>query len=204
MSATTHTESSSPNIADIKGVHPSAIGANTQPDATKTQPPPNASTDKSAVDNDNLKPDYPEQKHAGKVGLGPNFSDKPGLSDKIVGLKEQVIGKLTKNPELATHGHDLKTGELKKKERDADAASDPFSNPDEKKGSETSMPPQSATTHSTSTTEGSGPDTHSTEKHNGHTGGHKPTASDKTLAQTQGEAPGAFTNTPAHATSTAL
>ncbi|CAK5262246.1 unnamed protein product [Mycena citricolor] len=129
------------------GVHPSAIGSNTVPPQTSrddvaapTQETPSASGpaptgsasgDVSSTNNaadDSTKPPgsgevYPEQKHAGAVGYGPNYNQKPGFADKVTALKEQVVGKVTKNPELVTKGHDRWTGELKKKELDADAVS---------------------------------------------------------------------------------
>ncbi|KAJ7319030.1 hypothetical protein DFH08DRAFT_891352 [Mycena albidolilacea] len=138
MSTSTETPSqtsrTASNIADINGVHPSAVGANTQPDATKTQPE-NAqeSTTKEAVDKDHLDSQYPEQKHAGAVGYGPNYNQGAGFVEKITGLKETVKGKVTHNPELAAKGHDRMTGELKHKELEEDAKADPFANPEEKK-----------------------------------------------------------------------
>jgi hypothetical protein len=67
----------SSNVADIKGVHPSAVGANTMPDATKTQPATDnvaEATNTESVEKDHLDPMYPEQKHAGAVGYGPNYN----------------------------------------------------------------------------------------------------------------------------------
>ncbi|KAJ7233859.1 hypothetical protein B0H12DRAFT_1143411 [Mycena haematopus] len=135
MSTSTQTQTrTSSNVANIDGTHPAAAGANTQPDATKTKPDnePEA-TKKENVDADHLDPIYPEQKHAGKVGLGPNYNQGAGFLDKITGIKEQVMGKVTHNPELANTGHDRMTGELKHKELEEDAKADPFANPDEKK-----------------------------------------------------------------------
>ncbi|KAJ7182733.1 hypothetical protein C8R43DRAFT_967931 [Mycena crocata] len=132
MSASSQTQSSS-NVADIKGAHPSAVGSTTMPDATKTQAPDHQSTNKESVDADHLDSNYPEQKHAGKVGYGPNYNQGAGIAEKITGLKEELKGKVTKNPELVAKGHDRVTGELKHKELEADAAADPFANPDEKK-----------------------------------------------------------------------
>jgi uncharacterized protein YjbJ (UPF0337 family) len=43
--------------------------------------------------------------------------------EKITGLKEQVKGKVTHNPELVAKGHDRMTGELKHKELEEDAVS---------------------------------------------------------------------------------
>jgi predicted nucleic acid-binding Zn ribbon protein len=38
------------------------------------------------------------------------------MSDKVSGLKEEMMGKLKKDPEMAQHGFEKRTGELKKKE----------------------------------------------------------------------------------------
>lgn len=78
--------------------------------------------------------DSPPQRHAGKVGYGPYFHAGPvsslnfyqgysfsclifskTLEDKIMGLKEVVVGKLTQNPEKVSHGHQILTGEEKRK-----------------------------------------------------------------------------------------
>lgn len=40
--------------------------------------------------------------------------------DKIQGLKEQIAGKLTHNPEKAEHGKQMRTGELKRKQKEQD------------------------------------------------------------------------------------
>ncbi|KAJ6598445.1 hypothetical protein DFH09DRAFT_903476 [Mycena vulgaris] len=147
MSTSTQTQSS-PNVADIKGVHPSAVGSNTMPDATKTQPPNNESTNKESVEADHIDSTYPEQKHAGKVGLGPNYNQGAGFLDKVTGLKEEIKGKVTKNPELVTKGHDRFTGELKHKELEEDG--DPFAIPEEK----TAEPGASGTGTDSATTNG--------------------------------------------------
>jgi hypothetical protein len=42
----------------------------------------------------------------------------------VTGLKEQVKGKVSHNPELAARGHDRMTGELKHKELEEDAVSE--------------------------------------------------------------------------------
>ncbi|KAF8632116.1 hypothetical protein AX14_010855 [Amanita brunnescens Koide BX004] len=55
--------------------------------------------------------DYPEQLHAGRAGLGPNYKTGPDLSDKVAGLYEEAKGKLLKKPELVEHGRDRRTGE---------------------------------------------------------------------------------------------
>ncbi|KAF8802503.1 hypothetical protein BYT27DRAFT_7172964 [Phlegmacium glaucopus] len=63
----------------------------------------------------NATDSLPEQRHAGKVGYGPTFTTGPTLGDKIMGLKEEIAGKLTRNPEKVKHGHDILTGEEKRK-----------------------------------------------------------------------------------------
>ncbi|KAJ7901580.1 hypothetical protein B0H13DRAFT_2027590 [Mycena leptocephala] len=137
MSTSTENQTrTSSNVADINGVHPSAVGANTMPDATKTEPATDnvaEATNTESVEKDHLEPTYPEQKHAGAVGYGPNYNQGAGFLDKVTGLKEQVKGKVSHNPELAARGHDHMTGELKHKELEEDAAADPFANPEEKK-----------------------------------------------------------------------
>ncbi|KAF8347536.1 hypothetical protein F5887DRAFT_1072535 [Amanita rubescens] len=54
---------------------------------------------------------YPEQLHAGKVGLGPNYPTGPDLSEKMVGLYEEAKGKLFNKPELVAQGRGRRTGE---------------------------------------------------------------------------------------------
>lgn len=41
------------------------------------------------------------------------------MGDKLGGLTEEMKGKVLKKPEVAQHGHDRRTGELKKQEEDA-------------------------------------------------------------------------------------
>nr|GAT47920.1 predicted protein [Mycena chlorophos] len=111
-------------------VHPSAIGRNSVPDTTE---PPDAGDPgpKSASPGPDAA-EYPEQRHAGAVGYGPNYHAQPGFLDKLTAAKETVTGKVTRNPELVEKGHDRWTGALKQKELDADLAEDPFANPLEK------------------------------------------------------------------------
>ncbi|KAJ7621230.1 hypothetical protein FB45DRAFT_1062248 [Roridomyces roridus] len=130
--STTQTQSSNGSGADLTGVHPSAVGPSpNMTTATKTQPPSEQSTDRdeSTVEGDST---YPEQKHAGKVGLGPNYHRGADLGDKMAGFKESVKGKITHNPDLAAKGHDRMTGELQRKEQEGDDKADPFAKPDEK------------------------------------------------------------------------
>jgi hypothetical protein len=39
-----------------------------------------------------------------------------GFGDKFEGFKEEMKGKVTRNPDLVQHGHDMRTGVLKQKE----------------------------------------------------------------------------------------
>lgn len=41
------------------------------------------------------------------------------MGEKLGGLTEEVKGKVLKKPEVVQHGHDRRTGQLKKKEEDA-------------------------------------------------------------------------------------
>ncbi|CDO70104.1 hypothetical protein BN946_scf184806.g31 [Trametes cinnabarina] len=69
---------------------------------------------------------YPEQKHAGAVGYGPEYNKGATTGDKIEGLKEEVKGKILRKPDVVEHGRELRTGELKKKQQEND--SNPFDN----------------------------------------------------------------------------
>ncbi|KAG9107446.1 hypothetical protein FRC07_008630, partial [Ceratobasidium sp. 392] len=64
---------------------------------------------------------YPPQKHAGAVGFGPHYAEvhgkDTGFAAKVTGLKEQIKGKVTHNPDLVQQGHDRQTGELKAKQQ---------------------------------------------------------------------------------------
>lgn len=37
---------------------------------------------------------YPEQRHAGSVGLGPNYKNHPNMADKVGGTMEEIKGKI--------------------------------------------------------------------------------------------------------------
>ncbi|KAL0958813.1 hypothetical protein HGRIS_014132 [Hohenbuehelia grisea] len=120
--------------SDIEYSHPSAVGAGVQPQTSRApvdsriqtdrpdtrSPPPSTAPDGQ---------DYPEQKHAGAVGIGPNFSTKPTMGDKLAGMKEEVKGKVSHNPGLVEQGHKRRTGELKREQRRDDT--DPFATPDD-------------------------------------------------------------------------
>lgn len=52
------------------------------------------------------------------MGLGPNYHVGGGFVDKVVGTREILQGKLTRNATLVERGRMRKTGELARKERD--------------------------------------------------------------------------------------
>ncbi|KAK0437836.1 hypothetical protein EV421DRAFT_1907038 [Armillaria borealis] len=116
------TEQVTPTAA---GVHPSAIGSDVRPDTTQ-QSDSNA-TQRTTVGNE-THDEYPEQKHTGKVGYGPQYHSGPTFTDKVSGLKEVVKGKITGNQDLVQEGHERQTGELKRKEKQQDMEEDPFAN----------------------------------------------------------------------------
>jgi len=71
--------------------------------------------------------DLPPQRHAGKVGYGPNYQSGPSVGDKITGVKEQVLGKVKNDPDLVQKGQDRLDGTLKEKEQaEEDSKSNPF------------------------------------------------------------------------------
>ncbi|KAF5354232.1 hypothetical protein D9756_007232 [Leucocoprinus leucothites] len=78
-------------------------------------------------------PTYPEQRHAGKVGYGPNYKQGATMMDKISGLSEEIHGKLAHKPELVQEGREKKTGELRRKKNHMEDEKDPFATPGESK-----------------------------------------------------------------------
>jgi len=67
--------------------------------------------------------DYPEQKHAGEVGYGPNYAEMHGhvtVGERFEGLKKEVKGKIKRDPKLIQEGHDKMTGEAKRKQLEED------------------------------------------------------------------------------------
>ena len=84
---------------------------------------------------------YPEQRHAGAVGYGPEYGKGAvnyhctkymhamltvmhgqSTGDKLTGMKEEVKGKIFHKPELVEHGHELRTGALKQKQMQEDVS----------------------------------------------------------------------------------
>ncbi|KAH9829911.1 uncharacterized protein C8Q71DRAFT_818278 [Rhodofomes roseus] len=74
--------------------------------------------------------EYPEQRHAGAVGLGPEFGRGVTTGEKFEGYKEELKGKVLRKPDVVQHGHDLRTGELKRREQAEDDVN-PLRGPDE-------------------------------------------------------------------------
>ncbi|TFK37376.1 hypothetical protein BDQ12DRAFT_750814 [Crucibulum laeve] len=102
----------------------------------------NASTASPSVDSSNTNESqpatapeggYPEQKHAGKVGYGPNYRAGAGFNDKVSGMMEEMKGKATHNPERVQHGHDVYSGAQKRKELLGEGEESPFQKVDEEK-----------------------------------------------------------------------
>ncbi|THH16052.1 hypothetical protein EW146_g4524 [Bondarzewia mesenterica] len=128
------------------------IQATLNADIARSESTANVSTTATAGDSDSEKLGfgdevYPPQRHAGAVGYGPEYGKGvaspsaqtfpiienvflavlvQGLGEKLAGLKEQVKGKLTKKPELVEKGRERKTGQLKKKEQEAEVNSLPL------------------------------------------------------------------------------
>ncbi|EMD36281.1 hypothetical protein CERSUDRAFT_95621 [Gelatoporia subvermispora B] len=69
---------------------------------------------------------YPEQRHAGAVGVGPNYGTAATMGDKVQGMMQQMKGKVMRDPELAERGREMRTGELQEKEHEAAMNEDPF------------------------------------------------------------------------------
>ncbi|KAG8705539.1 hypothetical protein FRC08_001623 [Ceratobasidium sp. 394] len=57
-----------------------------------------------------------------------------GFGAKLTGYKEELKGKLTRNPELAQRGHDRVTGELKAKQQAEEDANNPFTKKEGEEG----------------------------------------------------------------------
>ncbi|KAF8150725.1 hypothetical protein B0H34DRAFT_801654 [Crassisporium funariophilum] len=93
--------------------------------------------------------DMPVQRHAGQVGYGPNYHAGPTLEDKIMGLKEELEGKITRNPERVHHGHDILSGEDRRKKLTGADEKNPFENAKEDnskdKGINQAKPPSGTT-----------------------------------------------------------
>ncbi|KAJ1305155.1 hypothetical protein OPQ81_000189 [Rhizoctonia solani] len=106
--------------------HPA--GSEEQASTGPTDSPPGASKGEQ----------YPPQLHAGKVGYGPHYAEvhgkDTGLGAKVTGVKEQLKGKITRNPELEQQGKERKTGELATKQQAEDDAKNPFQKKEEEEG----------------------------------------------------------------------
>ncbi|KAF8652889.1 hypothetical protein AX16_004077 [Volvariella volvacea WC 439] len=80
--------------------------------------------------------EYPEQRHAGKVGFGPqhNQHNHADLHDIIGGMKDVVKGKLTHHPELVHEGHERMEGHLHGHEKHVPDEGGPFKLAEERAG----------------------------------------------------------------------
>jgi len=108
-----------------ENVHPSAVGSGTQPQTSTTRQ--ESTVSRGGQDSASAQEgDLPPQRHAGKLdGPGPEFKKGAGLGDKMTGLQEEIKGKVLRKPEVAQHGHDLRTGELKRRQHEQDFDADP-------------------------------------------------------------------------------
>ncbi|KAI0343826.1 hypothetical protein BDW22DRAFT_1328852 [Trametopsis cervina] len=119
---------------------------------------------------------YPPQKHAGAIGLGPEYGKmrEATTGDKVVGIKDEIVGKITRNQDKAQHGHEQRTGELKRKKFEEDNNADPFATAEgggEKEGEKEKEPAaktdestNAGNEPSTGVTGKRGPGAHPTEK----------------------------------------
>ncbi|KAF9526346.1 hypothetical protein CPB83DRAFT_857942 [Crepidotus variabilis] len=97
--------------------------------------------------------DLPEQKHVGKVGYGPNYHAGPTLEDKVGGLKEELLGKIQRKPERIEHGHEIRSGEERRKKLTGDDQTNPFkAQEDAKKANEDQEESKPDLSHQTSNT----------------------------------------------------
>ncbi|SCV69977.1 BQ2448_1371 [Microbotryum intermedium] len=108
-----------------------STASETAPSVNTSATAPTAASQSESATADPEHTEYPEQKHAGKVGLGPNYKVHPTTSDKIEGQKDILIGKITGNEEKVQEGVDKKTGDKWEKEKAKDDAEDPFAKKEE-------------------------------------------------------------------------
>ncbi|OCH89182.1 hypothetical protein OBBRIDRAFT_778895 [Obba rivulosa] len=73
---------------------------------------------------------YPEQMHAGAVGYGPNYGTGPTTGDKLEGMVNEMKGKMIRDPELVEYGREMRTGELKERQKEDDMHEDRGGTPD--------------------------------------------------------------------------
>ncbi|TNY18598.1 Proteophosphoglycan ppg4 [Rhodotorula diobovata] len=92
-----------------------------------------ASTEETGTDATEPEGGYPEQMHAGKLGMGPGAPSGGGIADRLKATEEKIKGKLTHNPELVQQGKERQAGILAEKRRQYDAEHEQgaFTNPDD-------------------------------------------------------------------------
>ncbi|KAI0266381.1 hypothetical protein BC834DRAFT_125913 [Gloeopeniophorella convolvens] len=101
-------------------------------DSARTEPTRQASSGGSQDDSNLDQDGYPPQRHAGVVGYGPNYNRGATMGDKLTGVKEEIRGHVTRNPEVAARGHDRRTGELKRREHEQEDTRISSETPEEK------------------------------------------------------------------------
>ncbi|EIW80385.1 hypothetical protein CONPUDRAFT_165920 [Coniophora puteana RWD-64-598 SS2] len=103
---------------------PENTGSSTQ-SLTSRQEPTSVRDGQSSL---GFKGDIPPQRHAGKLdGPGPESKKGIDFGDKFAGFQEEIKGKLLRKPDVAKHGHDMRTGELKRREQEEALNVDPYS-----------------------------------------------------------------------------
>jgi len=88
--------------------------------------PPISTNTKPKMTEPFCDPTLPPQRHAGAVGIGPNYPLGPSLGTKIGGAMEEIKGKIMGKSEVAEHGRERRTGESTRNEWKAqDDTTDP-------------------------------------------------------------------------------
>ncbi|KAF5390996.1 hypothetical protein D9757_003981 [Collybiopsis confluens] len=128
-------ETTNPSFSSTRSNFGSQDEYNTSSTASNNSPSYNQ--DQSSQNDTSVPPpqdqDYPEQRHAGAVGYGPQYHSGPSVGEKLTGFKEQLKGKMTKNEDLVEQGRERRAGELKRKqEQEQLENNDPFKEPGEK------------------------------------------------------------------------
>ncbi|KAJ3912864.1 hypothetical protein F5877DRAFT_72040 [Lentinula edodes] len=142
---------------------PSNTGNTSPPSTRDSHPsttPSTTTTTTPSTDSTSSSSNYPAQHHAGAVGYGPNYRQGPSLTDKLSGLKEELKGKVTKNPQMVEHGKEMKTGEVKRREQQEDMNGlDPFGTADDDDDEKEKKKDDSSTTDSVNRTDSNAPST---------------------------------------------
>ncbi|PPQ64570.1 hypothetical protein CVT26_001968 [Gymnopilus dilepis] len=132
----THESGATPTVAPSTAPKPDNNNTTKSPSTSNAPQSHSPSTNTPSTDsNSQSQPGtneaYPEQKHAGAVGYGPNYRAGPTLEEKIEGLKDELKGKITRKPELVQHGKEILSGEERRKKLTGEDEPNPFQSVDE-------------------------------------------------------------------------